>query len=70
VQHAKTLLRKWIFRKRFVHKKAEACIMSASAFLFLGDSILVASAGAISPCGGASQETKASRPAKGTKGRP
>lgn len=34
--------------------------MSASAFLFLGDSILVASAGAIFPCGGASQETKAS----------
>ena len=28
--------------------------------LFLGDSILVASAGAIFPCGGASQETKAS----------
>lgn len=39
--------------------------MSASAFLFLGDSILVASAGAIFPCGGASQETKASRPRKG-----
>lgn len=39
--------------------------MSASAFLFLGDSILVASAGAIFPCGGASQETKASRPAEG-----
>ena len=70
VQHAKTLLRKRIFRKHFVHKKAEACIMSASAFLFFGRQHSRRLRRCDFPCGGASQETNASRPAKGAEGRP
>ena len=67
VQHAKTLLRKRIFRKRFARKKVEAHIMSASAFSFLGDSVLVASAGANSPA--AAQIKRQKHPPRRANGR-